>query len=429
MKAGGERRWLAMGGGLAVCLEEGGGKTFQARIRRGGDTNARRINIGAFPIVSVSDARKRLAEAKALAKEGRDPAVDRRRRKAGVAEVRTLSLLIELYLARREGEEGLRKKTLDIERAALNVLLKKLGDRLLSDLEPRDIATVVQAEAARLRKTGRKGRIANIRLASTKRMFKRAKGWGVYTGENPAADLVRPAKEAPRERVLFDPIVHPSKDRPKLNETGAIITATRSNKQLEEETRAAIYLSLALGLRASEVAGANKAAVQLDAEIPTLDIPKAKTEAGVRSIPLPSQCVELLRALLDSSDARRKYLFPARTGARRVGHLHPESLSRAFARLCGTLGVDEATFHDLRRTVITGLGELTGDDALAKRIIGHKDERTRSTLARHYDRSRRLKAMLGPLQQWTDALDRMASSHEMSEESIWASPVRGRRVE
>jgi len=51
MKAGGERRWLAMGGGLAVCLEEGGGKTFQARIRRGGDTNARRINIGAFPIV------------------------------------------------------------------------------------------------------------------------------------------------------------------------------------------------------------------------------------------------------------------------------------------------------------------------------------------------------------------------------------------
>src|SRR4051794_17695178 len=151
MKAGGERRWLAMGGGLTVCLEGGGGKTFQARIRRAGDTNARRINIGAFPAVSVSEARKRLAEAKALAKEGRDPAVDRRRKRAGVAEFRTLSALIDLYVARRE-EEDLRKKTLDIEQTALNVLRKKLGDRLLSDLEPRDIAAVVQAEAARLRK-------------------------------------------------------------------------------------------------------------------------------------------------------------------------------------------------------------------------------------------------------------------------------------
>lgn len=409
VKAGRERRWLAMGGGLTVCLEEGGAKTFQARIRRGGDANARRINIGAFPAVSVAEARKRLAEAKALAKEGRDPAIDRRRKKAGVEEVRTLSALVDLYLARRK-EEGLRKKTLDLDRAALRVLKKKLGDRLLSDLEPHDIATVARAEAARLRKAGRTGRSANILLATTKRMFKRARGWGVYTGQNPAADLSRPAKERRRDRVLFDPIIYPSKDQPKLNETGTIIAATRSDEQLEEETRAAIYLSLALGLRASEVAGAEKAAIDLESEIPTLDVRKAKTDAGVRTIPLPTQSVEVLRTLINRADARRKYLFPARTGAKRAGHLHPESLSRAIARLCARLGIAHATFHDLRRTVITGLGELTGDDALAKRIVGHKDKETQSTLAKHYDRSRRLKAMLGPLQRWADALDRMGRS-------------------
>ena len=98
IRTGGERRWLAMAGGLTICLEQGGGKTFQARIRRAGDTNARRINIGAFPAVSVSEARKRLHTAKAFAREGRDPAIEHRRKRAGVEEVRTLSALIDLYL-------------------------------------------------------------------------------------------------------------------------------------------------------------------------------------------------------------------------------------------------------------------------------------------------------------------------------------------
>ena len=289
----------------------------------------------------------------------------------------------------------------------MNALRNRLGDRLLPDLQAHDIASIVQAEAARLRRAGRKGRLANIMLATTKRMFKRARGWGVYTAQSPAADLTRPAKEEARQRVLFDPIVYPSKQRPKLNETGAIVVAARSDEQLGEETRAAIYLSLALGLRASEVASVERTALQLDAEIPSIDIVKSKTGAGVRAIPLPTQAVELLRTLLDDSDARRKYLFPARNGAKRAGHIHPESLSRAFARLCARLNIEHATFHDLRRTVITGLGELTGDDTLAKRIVGHKDETSRSTLAKHYDRSRRMKAMLAPLQQWADGLDRM----------------------
>jgi integrase len=410
IRTGRQRRWLAMGGGLTICLEEGGGKTFQARIRRTGDANARRMNIGAFPAVSVFEARKRLDKAKSLAREGRDPAIEHRRKKAGVEEVHTLSALIDLYLARREQEDELQPKTVAIERTALNALRKKIGDRLLADLQPRDIASVVYAEAARLRRAGRKGRFANIMLATTKRMFKRARGWGVYTGQNPAADLTRPAKEEPRERVLFDPICYPNRQRPKLNETGAIVAATRSDDQLEEETRAAIYLGLALGLRVSEVAGVEKAALQLEAEVPTLEIGKSKTEAGVRTIPLPRQSVELLRTLLDRSDARCKYLFRARIGAKRAGHLHPESLSRAFARLCVRHGIERATFHDLRRTVITGLGELTGNDAVAKRIVGHKDETTKSTLAKHYDRSRRLKAMLAPLQQWADALDQIGES-------------------
>lgn len=406
IKVGGVRQWLALGGGLSVCLQEGGGKAFQARIRRAGDKNARRIDIGSFPAVSVAEARQRLVNAKSIAKEGRDPAVDQRRKRAGVHEVRTLSALIELYVQRRKGA-GRQPKTLASETAQLELLLRKLGDRLLADIEPSDIAAVVRSEAERLRRAGRTGRSANIMLGSTKQMFRQARGWGLVSGANPAAELTRPANETPRHRVLHDPFIYPSKHDPALNEIGILISALRSEigpLELEQGTRAAIYLSLALGLRAGEVASLEWVAVHLDDTIPTIDVKSSKTRAGVRSIPLSNQVVELLRQLSSHSDKRRKFVFPARSDATRAEHIHPESLSRAFARACEKLSIPGATFHDLRRTLITGLGELTGDDALAKRVAGHKE---RTTLARHYDQSRRLHAILEPLQRWADALERM----------------------
>ena len=54
------RTWLAVGSGLTVCLEPSGAKTFQARIRRQGETNPRRVRIGSFPALSVADARRKL---------------------------------------------------------------------------------------------------------------------------------------------------------------------------------------------------------------------------------------------------------------------------------------------------------------------------------------------------------------------------------
>ena len=138
----GGRTWLALGGGLTICLEPSGVKTFQARIRRQGDQTARRIRIGSFPALSVADARRKLAEMKSFIREGRDPALEQRHARAGVNKLRTLADLISEYLARRS--DHVAPKTLKIERDLLDgVLMPALGDRLLSDLEPMDFGKVV----------------------------------------------------------------------------------------------------------------------------------------------------------------------------------------------------------------------------------------------------------------------------------------------
>ena len=58
--------------------------------------------------------------------------------------------------------------------------------------------------------------------------------------------------------------------------------------------------------------------------------------------------------------------------------------------------------------------ETTGDHALAERVAGHKGK---STLARHYDKSKRLDPMLAALMAWADAVDDAAARAALVEES------------
>lgn len=399
----GGRTWLALGGGLTICLEPSGVKTFQARIRRQGDQTARRIRIGSFPALSVADARRKLAEMKSFIREGRDPALEQRHARAGVNKLRTLADLISEYLARRS--DHVAPKTLKIERDLLDgVLMPALGDRLLSDLEPMDFGKVVSNYAARLKREGRSnGTNANKLLATARRMFKAARGWGVVGSADPTAGLAKPAKEAPRDRVLFDGVVLVGPD-PLVNELGRLVGALSvdaSPVPISAPTRAALMLTLRMGFRALETCLLEWRAVDLDSAAPSITVTTSKTNAGLRALPLPRAAVETLRELRANSGTGQTFLFPAEAGAKRARHMHPESLSRAFARACDRLGIGDASTHDLRRTCLSGLIEL-GHESVAERIAGHVP---RHVLGRHYDRSSRMEAMRAGLEAWSKAVD------------------------
>jgi integrase len=399
---------VTLGEALEVTLEKTGAKIFYARIRRQGDQNPRRVRIGSFPTFSVADARLELQRLKSLAKEGRDPALEQRRAKAGVSSLRTLSELIAAYLERRNG--AVAPKTLRIERELLKgVLEPAIGDRLLSDLEPMDFGSTVAKYAARLKKEGRsEGVNANKLLAASRRLFKTARGWGLFTGPDPTGGLSRPAKEAPRNRILFDGKVLVGPD-PKLNELGMLVRALMTSGDLPADppTRTALLLAILLGFRSLEVCSLEWSSIRLDGEPPTLNVGKSKTKAGLRTLPLPSFAIELLRAHRttqedsvrknkgrdtkpgESEERRSLFLFPAVDGAKRTEHMHSESLTRAFSRICDHLGIADATLHDLRRTCLSGLIEL-GHEPVTERIAGHAP---RHVLGRHYNRSLRLEPM------------------------------------
>lgn len=410
-----EREWLPMGSGLVACLSPSGDVTFQARLRRVGDRNARRITIGHFPECSVAEARQKLLAARAAVKSGRDPALDRRRAREGIETVATFGRLLDLYLierAEKGHQRGSRKgkplaaKTMLMQERAVAMLRKALGDRLLDDITPLDVSTVVDREEKRLRKAGRTGRAANIALGVAKQAFKFARQKG-HLRQNPAADLDRPASEIARARILYDGVVlKPSPDEHgvvtgDVGEIGRLAFALADDDEATQPgTRAAILLALLTAARAGEVASLTWSAIRLDDPVPTLTIVRAKTEAGVRTLPLPRQAADLLRAL--KTGAKSRYVFPARSEGGRADHLHAESLSRAFSRVCQRLDIKEAVLHDLRRTALSAFIELTGDEPLAERIAGHKGK---STMSRVYDRSARYAPMLDALNRWAAAID------------------------
>jgi integrase len=397
-----KREWLPLGGGLVVCREPSGTQTFQGRPRRKGERNPGRVRIGSFPAVSVANARRKLLEINSQAREGRDPALDQRRKRARVVKLLTLNDLIRECLARREGR--IAAKTLKIERDLLiGVLAPTLGDRLLSDLEPIDFGKVVADYAARLRREGRSnGTNANKLLAASRRMFKMARGWGLIASSlDPTAGLTKPAKEAPRDRILVDGRVLVGPDS-KVNELGrlaAALAAEPSPVPVSRPTRLALLLTLMMGFRALETCSLEWRAIDLDSEAVT--VTASKTKAGLRTLPLPKAAVEILRELREGAPKGASFVFPADLGAKRTKHMHAESLSRAFARACARLKIAGASTHDLRRTCLSGLMEL-GHDIVAERIAGHVP---RHVLGRHYDRSSRLGAMRAGLEQWAQAIE------------------------
>ena len=136
-KPGPQREWVSMKHGLVVVIEPSGLKTFQARLRLADMEQARRVRLGAFPAMSVAEARQEIAKVKSAARNGADPSLERRRAASGHRQLTTLSDLIVEYLSRRDGRVA--PKTMKLEREQLAVIERALGNRRFNDIKPQEI--------------------------------------------------------------------------------------------------------------------------------------------------------------------------------------------------------------------------------------------------------------------------------------------------
>lgn len=341
-----------------------GTKSWQYRFRwRGGRP---KMTLGTYPEMGQQEAHEAVRAAKALINKGIDPRRGSPGRRATPKPAVGGSIIP--YSVEHLADEFFKRhirprlKCPDQVERLINVeVLTEWRTRDARAIKPRDVINLLNGIVDRGSKS-----IANDLGAYLRQMFL----FGIQQGlvdENPVQLLYAPGgEEKPRTRALSD------------TELGALLGNLDDVLKRAPRTANAVRIALLTACRRGELTGARWSEFDLNSTEPMWRIPPERAKTGVEYlVPLVPAAVEELK-LLKRIAGRSPYVLPADSGE---GPIDSKLITRSIARhldSLGKLGIKEFVFHDLRRTVRTGLARLKGPDGkpavaphIAERCLNH----------------------------------------------------------
>lgn len=267
------------------------------------------------------------------------------------AETETVEYWAERYFKTRDSKKDTHH--FKSERSTVNVhLLPHFKKRRVQDVRHDEILEVINELIA----DGRPGAAVNFYVTS-RRVFELARKSlkGRVTFENPFADVPKPSTKD-RTRTATDD---------ELRRIWPHLVARIASPQTRSPA-SAIWLAFTTGQRRDEVAKITRA--ELSADLSTWTIPAERTKRAKLAkrhtpsdhiVPLSEGAAAIVRHALKHLPADAAGLFPGRGEAETIsGH----GAYQAFADICEIEGIEGLTFHDIRRTVASRLGELGFSD-------------------------------------------------------------------
>lgn len=296
----------------------------------------RRLSLGTYPALSLSEARTRAAEVTEEAEKGIDP----RAEKQTAANERYEST-VERVADRMLSMED--HKSVDKYRRTFDLHINPhIGNKPITDLTVDDIDVLLK----RFVDDGKEGTAREVR-----KMMRKVFGWAKkrrIIQDNFMADYERKdIAYQPRDRVL------------NADELKAVWNAAQSMKYPHGP---AIQLLILTGLRKNEVASAQW--TELDDESQALHLDQDRSKTGRRIFaPMSDMAWDIIKA---QTPQEGPFIFSTTEGKM------PSVLgSKVLDQLREAVGFDDFTFHDLRRTLRTRLAMLGVDRDIAERIINH----------------------------------------------------------
>lgn len=374
--------------GLYLLVNASGSKLWRLKYRFGGQE--KKLALGAYPDVSLKDARRRSDAARRRIVEGSDPSVERRRDKAAAAlsAATTFKSVADEYIDKTE-REGRAEATVAKSRWVLSLMEASLGRRPIADIQPPDVLAV-------LKKMEQRGNLETARRsrAFASRVFRYAVATGRATAD-PAAPL---------QGALTAPI---------RKHHGAILEPKRVGELLraidgydgQPITQLALKFAPHVFVRPGEMRHAEWAEVDFDAAVWRIPAGKMKARQP-HSVPLSRQSIGLLRAVGELTGGGR-YIFPSLRTPREP--MSENTVNAALRRL-GFSG-DEMTAHGFRAMASTLLNESGKwhPDAI-ERALAHKDG---DSVRAAYHRGAHWAERVEMAQWWSDYLDTLRQGGEV----------------
>ena len=368
---------LADGGGLFLLTKDTGAKLWRMKYRH--DGRERLLSFGQYPEVSLAEARRRRDEARAVIRDGGDPAADKRAKRAADK------------LAAADSFKAVAAEWLDKQRHVLATVTAAKAEWLLSlvpSLDPLPMGDITPPIIlAALRKIDGKGHHETARRVKQRigQVFRYAVAHG-RADRDPTADLrgaLTPVKSKPHAAIT-DPA-----------KIGDLLRALDGYAG-QPVTAAALKLGPLLFVRPGELRRMEWA--ELDLEGAEWRIPAEKMKMrDAHLVPLASQAVAILRDLQPLT-GRSRYVFPSlRTADRPMS----ENTVNAALRRLGFDG-DTMTGHGFRAMASTRLNELGWKPDVIERQLAHAE---RNKVRAVYNRAQYMAERQTMMQAWADYVD------------------------
>jgi integrase len=384
--------------GLVLRVQPSGSKLWQFAFRFGGKPQT--LSLGAFPTVSLADARDAVADARRKLRGGINPQAEHLAGKAerrAQASGKRFADYADAWLAKQRAD-GDAAKTLEGKTGRVAMLKATFGKRLLSEITRSDVLDFL-----RTFETGKQRLETRDRArANGENIFAFAADEGVA---NPfarfaAGKLVKKKKKALAAAILPADVARILK----------IIAGNQTGYNFNEMVALAIRFQSLTALRVGPVACAEWAEIDLDQKLWVIPGPKMKMK-DPHIVPLSRQAIAILERARALNPGGR-YIFSTGNDKPLVGS--------SFNRRLRALGINtgsEHSSHGFRSMFSTLLNdEVDRDDRklwdsdLIELQLAH---RSRSTVRGIYNRTgpmSLISARARMMQAWADKIDTIVSS-------------------
>jgi integrase len=352
--------------GLAIRVMPSGQRSFVLVTRFPGKKNPTRRSLGTYGAITLDTARERARGWLDLIRRGIDPQVEeeRQRREEIRKQAHTFAAVAEQFIKVHVSKT---RNAVGVEQAIRKEFIARWGERPIADITWRDVLAVVDAAVNR----GAPYRAHSL-LAHIKGLFNWALSRPEYGLETSPCDRLKPqriiGKKEARQRILTD---------------AEIKAVWSSAETMGYPFGPMIKMLLITGQRLNEVAAATWGEFDLDKRLWTIPAARMKANA-THTVPLSDTALRILQELPRFKQGG--HLFSTTYGAKPVS-----GFSKAKYRLDALMGtVEEFRFHDIRRTMRTGLSALPVPDMVRELVIAHAQPGLHKVYDQHkYDAEKR----------------------------------------
>lgn len=379
---------VADGGGLFIVVNPTGSRLWRLKYRVAGREKV--LSIGAYPAVSLAQARERREEAKALLARGGDPSQAKREAKRTTeAEARNVFRAVAADYLDKMRREGRAPATLKKTEWLISLVDHALGHRPIRSIKAPDILVALRAIEKR-------GRLETARRArSTIGTIFRYAIATARADDDPTLAL---------RGALITPTVRHRAAILEAAPFGALLRAI-DGFDGQPSTKAALQLMALLFPRPGELRMADWSEFDLEKRVWTIPPHRMKMRRP-HAVPLPMCAVEILAELKEAGRGQG-FVFPCMRSMTRP--MSENTLNAALRRL--GYSKEQATAHGFRATAATLLNESGkwNPDAI-ERQLAHEDS---DDVRKAYARGKHWKERVELMDWWALKLEQLKRGGEI----------------